>query len=52
VIERMRNVQIRGTPITVKLATPQDGRAERRGPPPTRGKGAPRPRRPKPRHAA
>jgi ATP-dependent RNA helicase DeaD len=52
VIERMRNVQIRGTSITVKLATPQDGRVERRGPPPARDKGAPRPGRPKRRHAA
>jgi ATP-dependent RNA helicase DeaD len=68
VIERMRNVQIRSTPIVVKLATPHDDRADRRvedrpirrgadradrrGGPPPRGKGAPRPRRPKGRHAA
>lgn len=67
VLERMRNVQIRSTPIVVKLATPQDERAERRGDRadrrggdhadrpsghPTRGKGAPRPKRPKGRHAA
>ncbi len=68
VLERMRNVQIRSTPIVVKLATPQDDRtdrrngdrAERRGGDhtdrrsdrPTRGKGAPRPKRPKGRHAA
>ena len=52
VLDRMRNVQIRGTPIAVKLATPQDDRAERRGGPPTRGKGAPRPKRSKGRHAA
>jgi len=67
VLERMRNVQIRSTPIVVKLATPQDERADRRGDRadrrggdhadrpsghPTRGKGAPRPKRPKGRHAA
>jgi ATP-dependent RNA helicase DeaD len=58
VLERMRNVQIRGVPIVVKQATPHDGRGERRGGdrpdrrgadrpgrrggPPPRGKGAPR----------
>jgi ATP-dependent RNA helicase DeaD len=76
VLERMRNVQIRSTPIVVKLATPHDDRADRRGGDhanrrggdrgerrgadhtdrrsrqPTRGKGAPRPKRPKGRHAA
>jgi hypothetical protein len=60
VLERMRNVQIRGTPIAVKLATPHDDRddrragdrADHRGGPPTRGKGAPRPKRGKGRHAA
>ena len=68
VLERMRNVQIRSTPIVVKLATPQDERADRRSGDradrrggdhadrrsdrPTRGKGAPRPKRPKGRHAA
>jgi ATP-dependent RNA helicase DeaD len=68
VLERMRNVQIRSTPIVVKLATPHDERADRRGGDraerrggdhadrrsgrPTRGKGAPRPKRPKGRHAA
>jgi ATP-dependent RNA helicase DeaD len=30
VLERMRNVQIRSTPIVVKLATPHDDRADRR----------------------
>jgi hypothetical protein len=60
VLERMRNVQIRGTPIAVKLATPHDGRADhrsgdrpdhrgidragRRGGPPPRGKGPSRPK--------
>jgi ATP-dependent RNA helicase DeaD len=68
VLERMRNVQIRSTPIVVKLATPQDERTDRRGGDrtdrhrgdhvdrrggkPSRGKGAPRPKRPKGRHAA
>ena len=60
VLERMRNVQIRSTPIAVKLATPHDGRGERRsedrperrgadrpgrrGGPPPRGKGSPPPK--------
>ena len=52
VLERMRNVQIRSTPIAVKLATPHDNRADRRSGPPAGGKGAPRPKRPKGRHAA
>ena len=60
VLDRMRNVQIRNTPITVKVAAPHDDRADRRGGDradrhserPTRGKGAPRPKRPKGRHAA
>jgi ATP-dependent RNA helicase DeaD len=68
VLERMRNVQIRSVPIVVKLATPQDYRADRRpadrpdrrapdrpdhrGGPPKRGKGARPPTRPKGRHAA
>ena len=52
VLDRMRNVQIRGTPIAVKRATPNDDRADRRAGPPARGKGAPRPKRPKGQHAA
>ena len=68
VLERMRHVQIRGTPIAIKIATPHDDRAERRSGDraerrggdhadrrsgrPTRGKGAPGPKRPKGRHAA
>ena len=52
VIERMRNVQIRGRPIVVKLASPHDDGTDRRGGPPKRGKDAARPKRPKPRHAA
>ena len=53
VLERMRNVQIRGTPIAIKVATPHDDRADRRGGLPTRGKGAPRPKKHrKGRHAA
>jgi ATP-dependent RNA helicase DeaD len=52
VLEKMRNVEIRGEPIVVKLATPRDDSADRRGGPPKHGKGAPRPKRPKGRHAA
>jgi len=52
VLERMRNVEIHGEPIVVKLATPRDDSTDRRGGPPKRGKGAPRPKRPKGRHAA
>ena len=44
-LERIRNVQIRSTPIVVKRATPDDGRAHA-------AEGAPRPKRPKGRHAA
>jgi hypothetical protein len=39
VLERIRNVEIRGEPIVVKVATPRDGGTDRRGGPPKRGKG-------------
>ena len=41
VLERMRDVQIRGEPIVVKLATPRDDSTDRRGGPPKHGKARP-----------